>query len=213
MLGRTFIGEITGPSDFGTGLVNTPSENSGDPVGFSGSVRFVFVPDDYIFGAALSETSAYSGQSFGSLGLKPGSYVYSWGSGEHADTVHDRCRREQCPRAFDLDNDAHGSRKRWLRWLEDERRMPSANRRAATQSYNFPTNASNSASAIGTRCLSSGKGALFDVGTELLKRGDPLALQAVVFRAKVAIDLRVTGLMAARIAEHVLGEQILRVAA
>ena len=86
MLGRTFIGEITGPSDFGTGLVNTPSENSGDPVGFSGSVRFVFVPDDYSFGTALSETSTYSGQSFSSLGLKPGSYVYSWGSGEHADT-------------------------------------------------------------------------------------------------------------------------------
>ena len=55
--------------------------------------------------------------------------------------------------------------------------------------------------------------ALFDIGAELLESGDTLALQPLVFGAEVAIDLGVTGLMAARIAEHILGEQILRVAA
>ena len=54
--------------------------------------------------------------------------------------------------------------------------------------------------------------AIFDVGPELLEGGDLFALQSVVFGAKVAIDFGVAGLMAARIAEHILGEQILRVA-
>ena len=57
------------------------------------------------------------------------------------------------------------------------------------------------------------EGALFDVGPELLEGGDALLLQPVVFGAKVAVDFGVARLMAARIAEHVLGEQILRVAA
>ena len=58
-----------------------------------------------------------------------------------------------------------------------------------------------------------GEGALFDIGAEFLEGGDALALQAVIFGAKVAVDFGVTGLMAARITKHVLGEQILRVAA
>src|SRR3984957_17463072 len=52
-----------------------------------------------------------------------------------------------------------------------------------------------------------------DTGPELLERGDALLLQRVVLGAKVAIDLRVPWLMAARITEHVFSEQILRIAA
>ena len=57
-----------------------------------------------------------------------------------------------------------------------------------------------------------GEGAFLDIGAELLERGDTLALQAFIFDAEVAIDFGVAWLMAARIAEYVLGEQILPVA-
>jgi hypothetical protein len=52
-----------------------------------------------------------------------------------------------------------------------------------------------------------------DVGAEFLERRDPLLLQSVIFGAKIAVDLGVARLVAAGVAEHVLGEQILRVAA
>ena len=55
-------------------------------------------------------------------------------------------------------------------------------------------------------------GAFFDVGAEFLERGDARALQPFVFGSKIAVDLGVARLMTARIAEHVLGEQILSVA-
>jgi hypothetical protein len=44
------------------------------------------MPEHYFFGSSLSETSTYDDASFDSLGLEPGEYVYSWGSGAHADT-------------------------------------------------------------------------------------------------------------------------------
>jgi hypothetical protein len=44
------------------------------------------IPPDYVFGAPLSNQSLYIDTTFGSLGLTPGAYVYSWGSGPHADT-------------------------------------------------------------------------------------------------------------------------------
>ena len=44
------------------------------------------VPEGYLSGSALSETSTYLNATFASLRMTPGEYVYSWGSGEHADT-------------------------------------------------------------------------------------------------------------------------------
>src|SRR4029077_12918970 len=86
-LGRSFVGMISGPTDFGSGLLAKPSASSGDAVGFSASSSFVFVPDAYTFGAPLAETSTYQGATFASLGMTPGTYVYSGGSGAHADTL------------------------------------------------------------------------------------------------------------------------------
>ena len=34
----------------------------------------------------MSETSTYLGKTFASLGLTPGTYVYTWGAGGHADS-------------------------------------------------------------------------------------------------------------------------------
>jgi PEP-CTERM motif len=47
----------------------------------------VAVPLDYVSGAALgTSTATFAGATIASLGLTPGSYVWSWGSGPTADT-------------------------------------------------------------------------------------------------------------------------------
>ena len=38
-------------------------------------------------GTLLSGSSTYVGQTFASLGLTPGTYLYSWGSGSTADSL------------------------------------------------------------------------------------------------------------------------------
>jgi hypothetical protein len=40
----------------------------------------------YASGAPLSDTATYAGQSFATLGLAPGVYLYTFGSGTNADT-------------------------------------------------------------------------------------------------------------------------------
>jgi hypothetical protein len=54
-------------------------------VGLDVTYNEVFVPKGYVSGAPLRVTSTYEGQSFKSLGMFSGTYVYSWGSGDHAD--------------------------------------------------------------------------------------------------------------------------------
>jgi hypothetical protein len=84
------------------------SVSSGDGVGIHRGFREIFVPQNYIFGAPLSETSTYLNKTLASIGLTPGAYVYSWGTGEHADTFYGRRRRQppRGPRTVDLGNDA-----------------------------------------------------------------------------------------------------------
>jgi hypothetical protein len=42
---------------------------------------FLFVPEGYVSGAALSHSMAFNNATFASLGLTPGTYVWSWGTG------------------------------------------------------------------------------------------------------------------------------------
>jgi hypothetical protein len=44
------------------------------------------VPLGYVSGSALSDTSTYDNQTFSSLGVTPGAYEWTWGSGADADT-------------------------------------------------------------------------------------------------------------------------------
>jgi hypothetical protein len=84
--GDIYDGALSGPANWGPGATTFANSSSGDLVGLVPSGAEIIVPDDYVFGDPLSETSTYVGASFASLGLKPGSYVYSWGTGDHADT-------------------------------------------------------------------------------------------------------------------------------
>lgn len=56
----------TGPR---LGILDNPDDQA-DPA--------VVVPAGYVSGTALSSTSTFSGQTFASLGLIPGSYVWTW---------------------------------------------------------------------------------------------------------------------------------------
>ncbi|MBS0478621.1 MAG: PEPxxWA-CTERM sorting domain-containing protein [Proteobacteria bacterium] len=82
---------ISGPLSFGVvvGGVNyfAASANSGPLVGLSGDASRIHVPHNYISGGSLpTSTSTYQNATFASLGLTPGTYIYSWGTGANFDT-------------------------------------------------------------------------------------------------------------------------------
>ena len=87
----TFYSGITGPADFGPGDEFLADMGGGAIVGLgtfdetSGGV--VAVPLGYVSGASLgTSTATWSGATIMSLGLTPGSYVWTWGDGPTADT-------------------------------------------------------------------------------------------------------------------------------
>jgi hypothetical protein len=78
---------FSGPIDFGSGVDDiAATSGSGDLVGFATPLALVLVPQGYVSGAALSDTSTWSGQTFSTLGITPGTYVWTWGSGPTADS-------------------------------------------------------------------------------------------------------------------------------
>jgi len=76
---------ISGPSNFGPGGGFTASSGSGDAVTMYFDAR-LYVPSGYVSGAALSDTATWANQSFNSLGVTPGTYTWTWGSGATADS-------------------------------------------------------------------------------------------------------------------------------
>jgi hypothetical protein len=77
---------ITGPASFGSGGHFDASIGGGDAVAVNGSDGFLSVPLDYVSGAALSSSMEFAGQTFASIGLSPGTYAWTWGSGINADS-------------------------------------------------------------------------------------------------------------------------------
>jgi hypothetical protein len=79
--GDIYRGAITGPSSFGSGDVTLASSGTGDAVGIVPSNFLLTVPDNYVSGNALSDSSTYNNATFASLGATPGTYVWTWGTG------------------------------------------------------------------------------------------------------------------------------------
>jgi VPDSG-CTERM motif len=50
-------------------------------VGIYKVLDYVVVPTDYVSGTALSDTAAWLGKTFATLGVTPGTYVWTWGTG------------------------------------------------------------------------------------------------------------------------------------
>jgi PEP-CTERM motif len=80
---------ISGPLSFGSGNLLAASTASGDNFGFDANngSGVLYTPMGYTSGAALSGTATYDNQTIATLGLTDGSYVYTWGTGVHADRI------------------------------------------------------------------------------------------------------------------------------
>jgi hypothetical protein len=78
---------ISGPSDFGSGGANGLATGTGEVAGICGSTNcdspyaWVVVPQGYVSGAALSGNETWDDTTLASLGVTPGTYTWTWGSG------------------------------------------------------------------------------------------------------------------------------------
>jgi hypothetical protein len=72
---------ITGPGSFGSGRFVFASSGSGDFVGILGDAGQLVVPSGYVSDSPLSDTATYAGQTFATLGVTPGKYEWTWGTG------------------------------------------------------------------------------------------------------------------------------------
>jgi hypothetical protein len=76
-----FYTGFSGPSSFGSAGQTNANSNSGSLVGISGKALDLFVPSGYTSNTLLSpSTSTYNNATFGSLGITPGTYVWTWGA-------------------------------------------------------------------------------------------------------------------------------------
>jgi hypothetical protein len=78
---------VSGPLSFGTGAEFAATIAAGDAVYVDGAAQIIGVPQGYVSGGALANSMTFSGASFASLGLTPGTYVWSWGGQTFGDTL------------------------------------------------------------------------------------------------------------------------------
>lgn len=71
----------TGPTTFGSGGPTFANSGSGDFAGIFGQFEALYLPSGYVSGTALSDTATYKNQGLKSLGVTPGTYVWTWGPG------------------------------------------------------------------------------------------------------------------------------------
>ena len=71
---------VAGPTSFGSGGVTSGSIGIGDLAGLS--TNELNVPQGYVSGTTLTTGSAtFNNATFASLGVTPGTYVWTWGTG------------------------------------------------------------------------------------------------------------------------------------
>jgi hypothetical protein len=73
----------TGPTSFGRGRFFAANTGSGDYVGIVGflSQGQLFLPQGYFSDTALSSSATWNNATYASLGVTPGTYIWSWGTG------------------------------------------------------------------------------------------------------------------------------------
>lgn len=80
-------GPIAGPSNFGSGSLAWADSATGDLIGVSSSSSFLGVPPGYLSGSPLSGTATFDNTTLANLGVTDGTYTWTWGSGDHADSL------------------------------------------------------------------------------------------------------------------------------
>jgi len=80
-----FVYPIAGPQSFGSGDRFVADSNTGDVFGIYGNN--LYTPASYSSGAQLSGTSTYNSKTIAALGMTPGTYTWTWGSGATADSA------------------------------------------------------------------------------------------------------------------------------
>ena len=78
---------ISGPTSFGSGGQMLASSSTGSAVYFSPNENLLYVPSTYVSGNSLPMSGSYTGKTFATLGLTPGTYTWNVGTGPHADTL------------------------------------------------------------------------------------------------------------------------------
>ena len=81
----TFFKQISGPATFGSGPQILASTGSGNTVGVIANDG-IYVPSGYVSGSALSSSATWNSETLADLGLTPGTYTWTWGSGATADS-------------------------------------------------------------------------------------------------------------------------------
>ena len=82
-------GGIMGPSSIGPGGFTQVSTGPGPSVGvdeFAGAAE-IFVPAGYHSGDQLTSSATWDNTTISGLGLTPGTYTWTWGSGPTADDI------------------------------------------------------------------------------------------------------------------------------
>lgn len=72
----------------GAGSYAFSTFDNGSSVGVSGYLPGVSVPEGYVSGSPIGPASStWQSETFESLGLSPGTFFFSWGTGESSDSV------------------------------------------------------------------------------------------------------------------------------
>jgi hypothetical protein len=83
----SFYKGISGPT-FITSTRNTvASSGVGGPAGVVGEFHWLVVPFDHVSGMPLSATATFDNTTISDLGVPPGIYTWTWGSGTHVDSL------------------------------------------------------------------------------------------------------------------------------
>jgi len=79
----------TYPTSFGSGGGSIPTSSTGSIFGIlpGGSGRTIIVPENYVSGTLLNGSTTYNNTTISTMGLTPGTYVWSWGTGPNADSI------------------------------------------------------------------------------------------------------------------------------
>ncbi len=100
---------LRGPRGFGSGPFTSASSGSGDMVGITTTIfgTFLFVPTGYVSGTALSDSATYNNATLATLGVTPGTYVWTWGAGANQNFTLKILPAAGPPQPTDFNNDGH----------------------------------------------------------------------------------------------------------